>query len=275
MTITQLSDFEQKKDSMRAPWKLGDFGALARTLGTREAEDFVARLKLEPEAQVLDIACGTGAATIPLARRGVSVTGLDMTPHLLDEARASAVSEGLRIRFDEGFVEELPYPDASFNVVISMFGAMFSPHPEVVASEVAHVLRPGGLLAMANWSESSFSGRMSKVQSGFFPPRPGAISPMLWGDEWTVCERLKHDFAPVETSLVAFDWELQMNVVNAAGFFTKSAGPLQLLLSRLDEQGGSVLLQDLERFWIEENVASDENCTVVRNQYLQVLATRR
>lgn len=273
--ITEQSDFEQKKDSMRAPWQLGNFGALARTFGAREAEAFVARLKLEPEAQVLDIACGTGAATIPLGRRGVSVTGLDMMPQLLDEARTSAASEGLQIRFDEGFVEELPYPDGSFSVVISMFGAMFSPRPEVVVSEIARVLKPGGLLAMANWTESGFSGRMSQIPSGHFPPRPGAISPMLWGDEGTVCERLKHDFASVEMSVAAFNWEVQMSAANAAGFFAKNAGPFQLLLSRLDDQGRSALLRDLERFWVEENVASDEHRTVVRNEYLQVLATRR
>ena len=272
---TQPSQFEQMKDAMRAPWKLGDFGALSRTLGNHEAQDFVNRLKLEPGAQVLDIACGTGAATLPLARRGVSVTGLDMTPRLLEEARASAAGEGLRIHFDEGFVEELPYPDASFNVVVSMFGAIFSPRPEVVVSEIARVLKPGGLLAMANWTQSGFSGRMSSLPGAYFPPRPGAISPMLWGENATACERLAHDFASVETCVVAFKWELGMNAAKAAAFFTENAGPLQLLLSRLEEQDHAALLQDLQSFWIEENLSSEQNYTVVHNEYLEVLATRR
>ncbi|AXC13544.1 Methyltransferase type 11 [Acidisarcina polymorpha] len=275
MTTAQALNLEQKKDSMLAPWKLGDYGALARTLGAREAEAFIARLKCEPKAQALDVACGTGAATIPLARRGVSVTGLDMTRHLLEEARANAVSEALSIRFDEGFAEELPYPDATFDTVISMFGAMFSPHPEAVASEVARVLKPGGQFAMANWSESGFSGRMSAIPSAYFPARPGAISPMLWGDEGTIRERLKNDFAHVETTIVGFNWELQMNALDAAGFFAKSAGPLQLLLNRLDDQQASALLHDLEEFWMKENRASDESRTVVRNEYLQVFAIRR
>jgi len=105
---TQQPSIEQMKDSMRAPWIAGDFGAIARNIGVPEAESFVARMGLEPGARVLDIACGTGNVTIPLARRGVMVTGLDMTPGLLEEARARTARDGLDIRFDEGFAETLP-----------------------------------------------------------------------------------------------------------------------------------------------------------------------
>jgi len=101
---------------------------------------------LESGARVLDIACGTGNVTIPLARRGARVTGLDMMPHLLEEARARADRAGLRIRFDEGFAEGLPYADGSFDVVVSMFGIMFSPLPAIVVAEMARVLTPGGRL---------------------------------------------------------------------------------------------------------------------------------
>ena len=117
--VTRHPIIDQMKDSMRAPWIAGDFGAIAREIGVPEAEGFVARMELEPGARVLDIACGTGNVTIPLARRGATVTGLDMTPHLLEEARARATREGLRIRFDEGFAETLPYPDGSFDVLVS------------------------------------------------------------------------------------------------------------------------------------------------------------
>ena len=105
---TQHPSVDQMKDSMRAPWLAGDFGAIAREIGAPEAERFVARMGLEPGARVLDVACGTGNVTIPLARRGAMVTGLDMTPHLPEEARARATREGLRIRFDEGFAESFP-----------------------------------------------------------------------------------------------------------------------------------------------------------------------
>ncbi|MBV8416895.1 MAG: class I SAM-dependent methyltransferase, partial [Verrucomicrobia bacterium] len=178
----QHLSIDQMKDSMRAPWIAGDFGAIAREMGVPEAESFVARMELEPGARVLDVACGTGNVTIPLARRGAMVTGLDMMPHLLDEARARAAHEGLSIRFDEGFAEMLPYPDGSFDVLVSMFGIMFSPLPATVATEMARVLKPGGRLALANWTASGFGGKMSAVLGRYLPPPPeGAISPFLWG----------------------------------------------------------------------------------------------
>ena len=187
--ITQQPSIDQMKDSMRAPWIAGDFGALAREVGgPAEAERFVARMGFEPGARVLDIACGTGNAAIALGRRGAVVTGLDMTPHLLEEARVRAACEGLRIRFDEGFAETLPYPDGSFDVLVSMFGIMFSPLPATVVSEMARVLRPGGRLALANWTPSSFGGKMSAVAGRYLPPPPqGTIFPyFLWGEEATV-----------------------------------------------------------------------------------------
>src|SRR5215510_13939205 len=203
MTTQHLS-IDQMKDSMRAPWIAGDFSAIAREMGAPEAESFVARMELEPGARVLDIACGTGNATIPLARRGAMVTGLDMMPHLLEEARARAAREGLPIRFDEGFAETLPYPDDSFDLLVSMFGVMFSPLPATVASEMARVLRPGGRLALANWTTSGFSGKMSAVVGRYLPPPPqGTISPFLWGEDATVRDTLKPGFDAVETSIVA------------------------------------------------------------------------
>lgn len=163
---------------MRAPWIADDFGAIARTIGLPKAGGFVDRMEVEPGALVLDIACGTGNVTIPFARRGANVTGLDMTPHLLEEARARAAGEGLRIRFDEGFAERLPCPDASFDIVASMFGIMFSPFPEVVTSEMARVLKPGGRLALANWTPSGFSGKMAAAVGRHLPlAPPGAMSP--------------------------------------------------------------------------------------------------
>jgi len=275
--IEQYLSIDQMKDSMRAPWIAGDFGAIAREMGAPEAESFVARMTLEPGARVLDIACGTGNVTIPLARRGVVVTGLDMTPRLLEEARARATREGLHIRFDEGFAETLPYPDASFDVVVSMFGIMFSPLPEVVASEMARVLRPGGRLALANWTQSSFAEKMRPVVGRYLPPPPqGTISPLLWGEEATVRERLKPGFDAIETRFVAITWELQRSAADSAEFFAKNAGPIQLALGRLDAPKQAALLRDLEQLWIDNNFATnDENHTLISNEYLEALAMRR
>jgi SAM-dependent methyltransferase len=276
MTTQHLS-LDQMKDSMRAPWIAGDFGAIAREIGAPEAERFVARIGLESGARVLDIACGTGNVTIPLARRGALVTGLDMMPHLLEEARARAAGEGLRIRFDEGFAETLPYPDGSFDMLVSMFGIMFSPLPESVASEMARVLRPGGRLALASWTPSGFTGKMGAVGGQYLPPLPqGTISPFFWGEEATVRDRLNPGFDAVETSVVAVRWEFQRSAAGSAEFFAKNSGPIQIMLGRLGAPNQAALLHDLEQLWIDSNLATnDENHTVVSNEYLQALAVRR
>jgi 2-polyprenyl-3-methyl-5-hydroxy-6-metoxy-1,4-benzoquinol methylase len=273
----QHPNIDQMKDSMRAPWLAGDFGAIAREMGLHEAESFVARMQLKPGARVLDIACGTGNVTIPLARRGAMVTGIDMTPHLLAEARARAAREALNIRFDEGFAETLPYPDGSFDVVVSMFGVMFSPLPATVASEMARVLKRGGRLALASWTQSGFSGKMSAVAGQYLPPPPeGTISPFLWGEEAVVRERLSPGFDAVETSAVTVSWELQRGAGNSAEFFAKNAGPIQLMLDRLDASKRTALLQDLEQLWIDNNLATDgKSHTLISNEYLQALARRR
>jgi SAM-dependent methyltransferase len=257
MTTQHLS-IDQLKDSIRAPWIAGDSGAIAREIGAPEAEGFVARMGLEPGAHVLDIACGTGNVIIPLARRGAMVTGLDMMPHLLEEPRTRAVGEGLHIRFDEGFAETLPYPDGSFDMLVSMFGIMFSPLPATVASEMARVLRPGGRLALANWTPSGFGGKMSAVVGRYLPPPPqGTISPFLWGEDATVRDTLKPGFDAVETSIVAVRWELQRSAAGSAEFFTKNAGPIQLALGRLDAPKQAALLHDLEQLWIDNNLATN------------------
>jgi SAM-dependent methyltransferase len=261
----QQPSIDQMRDAMLAPWIAGDFGAIARTIGLREAESFVARMGLEPDARVLDIACGTGNVTIPLARRGVVATGLDMTPRLLEEARARAAREGLPIRFDEGFAETLPYPDASFDVVVSMFGIMFSPLPETVAAEMSRVLRPGGRLALANWTHAGFSGKMVSVVGRYLPPPPpGTIS------------RLKLSFDAVETRVVTITWELQRSAADSAAFLTQNAGGIQLALGRLDAPKQAALLRDLERLWIDNNLATDrESHTLINNEYLETLAVKR
>ena len=124
---------DQIKNSMRATWMAGDFGVVARTI-TAGAAAFVDRLPVVAAMKALDVATGTGNVAIPLARKGADVTGVDIAPNLLEQARQRAAAEQLAIRFDEGDAESLPYPDASFDLVTSMFGAMFAPQPELVAS---------------------------------------------------------------------------------------------------------------------------------------------
>jgi SAM-dependent methyltransferase len=207
-----------------------------------------------------------------------------MMPHLLEEARARAAREGLPIRFDEGFAETLPYPDDSFDLLVSMFGIMFSPLPATVVSEMARVLRPGGRLALANWTASGFGAKMGAVVGRYLPPPPeGAISPLnlrsaygLWGEDATVRDTLKPGFDAVETNVVAVRWELQRSAADSAAFFAKNAGPIQLALGRLDAPKQAALLHDLEQLWIDNNLATNgENRTLISNEYLEALALRR
>src|SRR5262249_41825733 len=127
-------------------------------------------------------ACGTGNLSFPAARAGAIVTGVDIAPNLLATARARAQAEGMNIRFDEGDAEDLPYADAAFDEVVTMFGAMFAPDPHLVAAEMARVCRPGGRVAMANWTPGGFIGQLFKVTSQHVTPPP-IPSPLLWGYE--------------------------------------------------------------------------------------------
>jgi SAM-dependent methyltransferase len=166
-----------------------------------------------------------------------------------------------------------------FDVLVSMFGIMFSPLPATVASEMARVLKPGGRLALANWTASGFGGKISAVVGRYLPPPPqGTISPyFLWGEETTVRDRLKPGFDAVETSVVVVRWELQRSAAGSAEFFAKNVGPIQIALGRLDAPKQAALLHDLEQLWIDNNLATngDENHTLISNEYLQVLAMRR
>src|SRR5579859_7132205 len=209
MSIVEVP-IEQLKASMRATWMAGDFGVVAKTIAAA-AEGFVARLPVSPGARVLDVACGTGNSAIPMARRGTIVTGVDIAPNLLEQARERAAAEGVEVTFDEGDAEQLPYADASFDAVVTMFGAMFAPRPALFASELARVLRPGGLLAMANWNPAGFTGKMFKVGAGHVPPPPGIAPPVLWGDDATVRERLAPYFTNIETQLIPIDFDMAVS----------------------------------------------------------------
>ena len=265
---------DQIKASMRATWMAGDFGVVARTI-TGSAEAFIARLAITSGVRLLDVATGTGNLAIPAARAGAIVTGVDIAANLLVQARERAAADHLSIQFDEGDAEALPYADASFDIVVSMFGAMFAPRPALVASELARVLKPGGKLAMANWNPASFTGRMFAVGGKHDPPPPGIPPPVLWGDEAIVLERLAPHFTNITTSLVPVDFDLPTNAAGAVAFFRKYFGPTQVTFNRLNEAGQSSFTADLETLYSSANVSPDPtDHTLIHNEFLQVIATR-
>ena len=272
--FAQPVDMRKIKESMRASWMAGDFGVVAKTIAGGAAA-FVDRIGITPRMRVLDVACGTGNTAIPEARLGAVVTGVDIAPNLLAQARERAAAEGLSVSFDEGDAEQLPYDDGSFDAVVTMFGAMFAPRYKLVAAEMARVLKLGGLLAMANWNPASFSGQMFRLGSKYAAPPAGIAPPVMWGDEATVRERLEPHFSEIRTELIPIDFDMPTNAAGAVAFFRKYFGPTQMAFSRLDEDGQTAFALDLEALWAGANVAEDkENRVLIRNEYLQVTAVR-
>jgi SAM-dependent methyltransferase len=260
---------------MRATWMAGDFGVVAKSVAA-EAEAFVGRLEVTPGKRALDVACGTGNSAIPLARLGAVVTGVDIATNLLEQARARAAGECLTIQFDEGDAEQLPCGDASFDLVVSMFGAMFAPRPELVAAEFGRVLKPGGVLAMANWSPTSFAGQMFKVGARHVAPPPGLAPPVLWGDDTTVRARLAAGFTEIQTTPILLPFDMPVGPAGAVTFFRTYFGPTKVAFERLDAAGQAAFAADLEALWAGANEAPDpDNHTLVKNEYLQVTARRK
>jgi SAM-dependent methyltransferase len=265
----------QLKRTMRAVWMAGDFGMIARNT-VRAAEAFVSRLDIAPGARVLDIACGTGNVTIPLARIGARATGVDIATNLLEQARERAAAEGLEIVFDEGDAEQLPYPDASFDAVVTMFGAMFAPRPEIVASECARVLKPGGLLAMANWTPGGLTGQMFQVTARYTGSPLGIAPPVHWGHPKVVRERLAAGFENVDLESKLVEFDIPASPAGAVSLFRTYFGPTQAAFDSLDERGQAALAVALEALWAGANTAPDPaSRTVIQNEYLQVMARRR
>lgn len=266
------SGFEQLKRNLRAGWMAGDFGQIAR-YSALAAEEFVDRLSIPAGARVLDVACGTGNLAIPAARKGAVVTGVDIAPNLLEQARGRAAAEGLKAHFEEGDAEQLPYPDRSFDVVMSMFGAMFAPRPERVAAELARVCRPGGAIAMANWTPEGFVGRQFQLSARYVPPPEGLPAPVLWGTDAAVRERLGRYSSEIATARRTIPFDYPYPPAEVVRFFREFFGPTKMAFARLDAAQQSSLAADLEKHWSEAN-EGDGSRTLVRAEYLEVIATR-
>lgn len=265
-------EMESLKSRLKAMWMAGDFGEVAKHIEAG-AEEFIARLALRPGVRLLDVACGSGNLAIPAARAGAVVTGVDIATNLLEQARARAASEGLAIQFDEGDAESLPYGDAAFDEVVSMFGAMFAPRPELVAAELVRVCRPGGRIALANWTPGGFIGQMFRISAKHVPPPPNMPSPVKWGDEETVRERLRDGVADLQMTRRVCPFKYPFPPAEVVESFRRYYGPTQRAFDALDADGQAALRQDLERLWAEHNQAKD-NTTYVEGEYLEVIATR-
>jgi SAM-dependent methyltransferase len=269
---TAPPDIAQLKTGMKAVWMAGDFGQIAVHIAA-EGERFVSRLGIKAGDRVLDIACGTGNTAIPAARFGAKVTGVDIATNLLEQARKRAAAEQLSIQFEEGDAEELPYSDDSFDVVQTMFGAMFAPRPERVAAELIRVCKPGGLIAMANWTPMGFVALMTQTTAKMAPPPPGVLPPLLWGDEAIVKQRLGNGITELTCTPRKVLMTYPFPPKETVDFFRRYFGPTQMAFSRLDAAGKDTLASQLEALWTEHNKATD-GTTEVEGEYLEVRAIR-
>ena len=264
---------EQIKSAMRATWMAGDFGVIAKTM-TSVGEDFAARLRIHAGSHVLDVATGTGNVAIPLAKSGCIVTGVDIAPNLLAQARDLAVSAGVEATFEEGDAEALPYADGSFDAVVTMFGAMFAPRPQVVAAELLRVLKPGGLLAMANWNPEGFTGVMFRAGTKYAPPAPGLTPPVQWGVPDIVRERLA-GFEAIETEIVDVVFDMPHDPAATVELFRTYFGPTKTTFDRIDQASQDALRADLLALWTGGNRAPHpEKQTLVDSSYLKVTARK-
>lgn len=269
---TAAPDLAQLKSNLKAIWTAGDFGQIAN-YAVHAGVEFIQRTEIKPGSRVLDVACGTGNVSLPAARAGGVVTGVDIAPNLLEQARKRAAAEGLNVRFDEGDAEELPYGDGQFDLVVTMFGAMFAPRPERASAELIRVCKPGGLIAMGNWTPQGFVGKTFQLTSKMAPPPPGIPAPVLWGDEDTVRNRFSKGVSKLTMARQTVTFEYPFSPKEVVNFFRQYFGPTQATFARLDEAGQNSLASQLEQLWIEHNEATNGG-TKVKAEYLDVRAIR-
>jgi SAM-dependent methyltransferase len=185
--MTQQDPFAQFKSVQREGWALF---APVEILTSPPAAKLVNYARIESGQKVLDVGCGTGVVAITAARKGARVKGLDLSPVLIEKAKWNANLINAEIEFIEGDAEALPYKNEEFDVVLSQFGHMFAPRPDVTISEMLRVLKPGGTIAFSTWPPELFTGRMFALTAKYLPPPEGVAPPPLWGDPKIIRERL-------------------------------------------------------------------------------------
>ena len=269
---TAMPQMEQLKKNMKVAWMAGDFGQIAK-YSEEEAAEFMKRLEIRRGSNVLDVACGTGNTAIPAARQGANVMGVDIATNLLEQARARAASEGLKVEFREGDAEALPFGVAEFDAVISMFGAMFAPRPALVTAELARVCRADGFIAMANWTPTGFVGRNFAINARYLPPPENLEAPVLWGKEDVVAERFSKIGWKVQTTRRNLEFKYPFSASEVVKLFREYFGPTKVAFSRLDPAGKQGLAADLEKLWAEHNEGSADE-THVKAEYLEVIARK-
>ncbi len=271
-TKPQTPDMSAIKERMHKVWTSGEYARIGNPLviiGERLCE----AVDLRAGNTVLDVATGSGNTAISAARRFSEVTGMDLAPEWLEHARKRAEAEGMDITFEVGDAEDLSYPDASFDVVLSTLGVMFVPDQEKAAGELLRVSRSGGKIGLANWTPDGFIGAMFRTIGKHVPPPPGIKPPPLWGTE----ERLRELFGEGVSSLEATRRSYVFRYPSAEHFvewFRDYYGPTVRAFAALDPDGKEALAEDLEALLERWNTSGDDTL-VVSSDYLEAVAVRR
>jgi len=260
------------KQRQQATWASGDFSVIGVTLQI-VGESLAEAVDIRAGERVLDVAAGNGNATLAAARRFADVTSTDYVPDLLDSGRTRAAAEGLEVNFQVADAEELPFPDGSFDVVLSTFGAMFTPDHTRPAREMLRVVRDGGRIGLANWTPEGFIGQLFKVVGSYIPASPGLKSPALWGTEPHIVELFGAEAADIRTARKHFNFRYR-SAAHWIQVFRDFYGPTHKAFAALDPAGQDALAQDIAALLDRCNTAGPGSL-VVPGEYLEVVIVRR
>jgi ubiquinone/menaquinone biosynthesis C-methylase UbiE len=269
--LTVAGDADMK-DAIRWMWSLGDYGELAAHLEAHAIE-LAQRSRLQAGSEVLDVAAGNGNFAIAAARLGATVVATDLTPAMVSLGRSRSGSLGIAIEWLEADAEDLPFPAERFDVVASVFGAMFAPNPDRVASEMFRVTKRGGLVAMANYAPKGFLPRFTALMAERGPaPPPGLHSPFEWGDVDEVHRRFKGLTSSIEIYPQALTFEFS-SLDAGWEFWERTNPPMMAMFSMIDADQATALREDGKKLFAELNRVSGGGLTL-ESDYLQVLARK-
>jgi SAM-dependent methyltransferase len=263
------------KSRHRAMWASGDYPSMVETFLLPLGPRLVEACEIGPGMRVLDVAAGTGNASIPAAERGADVTASDLTPELLEAGRRRAETMGLELDWVEADAENLPFEDASFDVVMSCIGAMFAPHHQEVADELVRVCRPGGTIGLLSWTPEGMIGALFRTMGPFAPPPPpGAQPPPLWGSEDHVRELLGAGVGFRSMGRDVLDITSFQRPHDYATHFKERYGPTIAAQKNARNNGREEeLVEALDRFCDEWNLGTPERAHF-QHEYLLTVATR-
>ncbi|WP_426611504.1 class I SAM-dependent methyltransferase [Bradyrhizobium sp. McL0616] len=265
-------DLAAVKQRQHGAWSSGDYAVVGTTLQI-VGEQLCEALDLRAGSKVLDVAAGNGNATLAAARRWCDVTSTDYVPALLKRGQERATAEHLTVEFREADAEALPFADASYDVVLSTFGVMFTPDQDKAASELARVCKSGGKVGLANWTPQGFIGQLFKIIGKHLPPPAGVKSPALWGTPARLQEMFGSQASEIaaEPRMFVFRYRSPEHWLEV---FKSFYGPMLKAFAALDETGQAALRLDLMTLLGEFNHA-DDGTVVVHSEYLEAVITKR